>query len=107
MRTTMSVCIGFVLCLITIAALLWSFQSRKKIRRGDLRRHVEMILDPAGCVDALKRYEECKHIVAYYGIPLSEVGFNQGMEELFVEVGNSLARCAHRQSRTFARVVPI
>jgi len=62
----------------------------------ELRRHVEMIIDPDGCTTAKNHQERAIYIIEHYGIPLSDIGFTGGIEALGIEVNKSLERCNDR-----------
>lgn len=81
-------------------------------RMSELRHHISMITDPAGCdgEQVIRHYEACKHIIEHYGIGLEEVGNPKtgyiishdgciiaDLADLYVEVRKSSQRAEARE----------
>jgi hypothetical protein len=93
------VLISVVVIAVIATCVIANFNKKRRMRRYELLRHINMITDPNGCASAKEHLQFCRHISSYYGIPLIEVGFDGGMERLRSEVARSLERAAFRREQ--------
>lgn len=100
-----------IVCLLSAivvvrALLIWK---KRPMRRGELIHHILMILDKHGCQNARKHYNDCKHIVMHYGIPLESVadqtGFYGDLALLLVRANESEIRAERRGAEQVGRPV--
>lgn len=73
-------------------------RAKRKMRVGELRHHVDMILNEDGDDSAPRRVGECVHIVEHYGANLHEAGFKGSLENLRYEAIKSFNRAELRRS---------
>lgn len=79
---------------------------KRSERRRELKHHISIIQDTAGCDRASCYYRECMHIVEHYGILLSEVGYDGDLMKLRDEANDSIERAATRRMKTKPIVTP-
>lgn len=56
--------------------------SKRPARTAELRHHIEMMNDRAGCENAEQHLMACLHINTHYGIDLAKAGFDGTPDEL-------------------------
>ncbi len=64
---------GVVFILIIGLIIRILYIKRRNSRLLDLMHHIDMIMDPNGCADALNQFAQAKHILNHYEISWDEV----------------------------------
>ena len=91
--------ISGILIVIAVAVFLIRMaciERRSLMRKAEMRRHIEMIMDPNGCESADAHLRECMHIHEHYGISFKDVGFWGGTLELWRQTIRSVERAGNR-----------
>ena len=90
--------------LVSLAVRNAVITSKRGYRRRDLQHEIEMILDPAGCENAMERYEKCVHLVEYYGVSIQSTKYKKKtLSELRNDAGHSVNRAFERNLTTIAQ----
>ncbi|MDR3558616.1 MAG: hypothetical protein P4L61_03725 [Candidatus Pacebacteria bacterium] len=100
----MSIHIGAIILGILLLALaaspyiITSLRTGRRLKRGELKHHVDSIRDPKGSCDrttAQMHFDEARSIVddrLRWSLSLSDVGYELGLAELDMEKENTIRR---------------
>ncbi len=89
---TLLITIGIIVFVLIIVRKICMWL-KKPLRRGELRHHIQAILDPIGCEKAYDfHFQQAWHIVDHYEIQLSEAGYDGTMDDLKSDAWHSLNR---------------
>lgn len=96
-----------LLVLMLLLEVKLGFKDRREQRKLDLKRHIDAICGTrnAQCMDADKRFEECRHICSHYGIRLCEVGFDADLRALASLAVDSMRRYERKQELIVASLM--
>ena len=84
-----------------IAIIAYLYRQKRKMRKGELRNHVNQILHPDGCSNAMHHFDEAIHISTYYGIPMEEVGYHHHHDQLRADAVASIQRAVALAEKTW------
>lgn len=99
------------LTLVASPFILTSLRTGRRLKKGELKHHIDCIRDPDGSCDkaaADMHYDEARSIVEdrlRWHLSLSDAGYEHGLEELEQEKNNSIRRYKEKHA-AFAGTIP-